>query len=114
VHVEIAMQRHGIEVFSAMIVLGADVWFGLVHDLAPAAPVGAERSFAPDAVRGRGLDFDSTLTLARQPHSGRVIVTLRAAATTRASCTVATLVDDATWRRVASAIPRGARGRAAR
>jgi hypothetical protein len=114
VHLEITMHRHGLDVLGARIVLGADVWLGLVRDLAPRMSGAFERSFAPEGVRGRGLDFDSTVTLARQPHTGRVVVTLRAAATTRASCTVATIVDDATWQRVARAIPESARSRSAR
>ncbi len=114
VHLELTMHRHGLSVIEARIVLGADVWLGLVRDLAPRVTGGSERSFAPEGVRGRGLDFDSTLTLARQPHTGRVIVTLRTAATMRASCTVATIVDDATWQRLARAVSDRAGSRSGR
>ncbi len=99
VHVEVQMRAHEIDVISGKIAVAADTWNALVAGL-PAT----ETASAGAGVRGRGLDFDATLALARRPNTDHVTIALRPASLARASCSIETMVDAAAWQRLVDGV----------
>jgi hypothetical protein len=100
VHVELQMRAHELDVISGKIAVAADTWNALVSGLPAAQTVAADGA----GVRGRGLDFDATLALARRPNTDHVTIALRPASFARASCSIETLVDAATWQRLVDGV----------
>ncbi len=98
VHVEMQMRAHEIDVISGKIAVAADTWNALVAGLP------ATETASAAAVRGRGLDFDATLALARRPNTDHVTIALRPASLARASCSIETMVDAAAWQRLVDGV----------